>query len=173
MRYALSQADVDTPVSQIRSTYIIHDVMTLSSKNVANWLLFRKNLFFYMTRRNLDQTSFADQIGIHRGTVSAWFTGAQLPSSDHLYQIAEFYGISMDRLFERVPPGLAQLATTQEHLRAIIQAFDEILPHEWRESDMQKWEEYLAKEAKRLGKKAKKGKKLKTKPKAKKKPPKS
>ena len=118
-----------------------------------------------MTSRDLDQTSFADQIGIHRLTVSGWFTGAKIPSSDQLYQIAGFYGISMDRLFERVPPGLSQLATIQRHLRVLIQGFDEVLPREWRESDLQKWEEYQAKEAKRLEKKAEK---LKTKAKAKK-----
>ena len=58
--------------------------------------------------RGLTQAQFASRIGAQQNTVSQWESGKRNPPSSILPQLAEVLGCTIDELFGRSPPDLAE-----------------------------------------------------------------
>ncbi len=62
------------------------------------------NLYTLRKKRGLSQEEFAEKIHISRQAVSKWERGEAFPDTENLIEIAEFYGVTLDELVNRVEP---------------------------------------------------------------------
>lgn len=60
--------------------------------------LFCKRLNECLKQKGIEQKMLAEKLGIHKGTVSSYFTGRAFPNPNALYEIARFFNISLDYL---------------------------------------------------------------------------
>ena len=105
-------------------------------------------------RRNyLNQTAFANRIGVTQGTVSQWENGLIKPSSDQLLSISKEFNVSIDDLLsgETVKHGSESPKTPEARLLA--QGVDK-MPQEQREQALNivravfsKYADYFEKES--------------------------
>ena len=84
-------------------------------------------------RNFLNQTAFANRIGVTQGTVSQWENGLTRPNSDQLRSISKTFNISIDDLLsgEKVQNAGAESPRTQE--AKIVSGWMDKLPKEQRE----------------------------------------
>ena len=64
--------------------------------NIQNTLI--QNLITVRKHRGLTQTELGKQIGYSDKTISKWENGDSCPSIEALYQLSQFYGVSIDDL---------------------------------------------------------------------------
>lgn len=67
--------------------------------------------------RNLTQNQLADALNVSQSTVASWEKGTRMPTTDFIPTIADFYGISLDRLLGMIDdtqPPTPQMPRTQE-----------------------------------------------------------
>ena len=91
------------------------------------------NIKLIRKRNYLNQTAFANKIGVTQGTVSQWENGLTRPNSDQLKSISTTFNISIDDLLygEEVKETAPGLPKTDE-ARSVSAAMDK-LPKEQRE----------------------------------------
>ena len=51
--------------------------------------------------KHVNQVTFAEALGVAQGTVACWETGSRRPDIDMLPAIADYFGVSLDRLLGR------------------------------------------------------------------------
>ena len=59
------------------------------------------NLRKWREVRNLTQSDVSKITGITEVSISRWETGTRIPKATVLYNLAKFYGVSVDRFFWR------------------------------------------------------------------------
>jgi len=71
--------------------------------------------------RRLSQASFAKEIGVTQGTVGNWESGIREPNFDTVKSIANYFGVSVDKLLGNSPFTEAQLQLIRTHLEELTE----------------------------------------------------
>lgn len=79
----------------------------------------------------LNQTAFANRIGVTQSAVSQWENGLTSPNSEQLRSISASFGVSVDDLLASEQPGSSGMPKTPE--AQIVSAGMDQLPQEQRE----------------------------------------
>ena len=67
--------------------------------------------------RNLTQNQLADALNVSQSTIASWEKGTRQPTTDFIPTLAEFYGISIDRLLGMIddtPTNQPKIPVTHE-----------------------------------------------------------
>lgn len=60
--------------------------------------MLNSNIVRLRKKKGLKQIEFAKALGVSQSAVSHWETGRSIPETPQLFQLAEFFGISIDEL---------------------------------------------------------------------------
>lgn len=63
--------------------------------------VFAERLFDLIHERGWNITQFSNQIKIPRTTINSWLLKLKIPRIDSLYEIADFFGVTIDYLVGR------------------------------------------------------------------------
>ena len=63
-----------------------------------NRSVFAERLKQLRTEKNIGQNALAEALGISNASISYWETGKQIPSSEAVFKLAQFFGVSADYL---------------------------------------------------------------------------
>ena len=92
------------------------------------WRRFPKNLRLVLKDSGVSSVDFAEALSVKATTVSEWLSGKKIPGSDKLFEMADFLGVSVDKLIGRAPPGTAELVEAHARLTPILDGLENILP---------------------------------------------
>ena len=67
---------------------------------MTNKQTFAKNLKYYLSRSNKNQSEVAEVVGVAKSTFSAWIKGEKYPRMGKVQLLAEYFGIQMSDLIE-------------------------------------------------------------------------
>ena len=78
-------------------TYFVISVLTL---NIILWIILKNNVEKLRKELGLNQEDFAKQLRVSRQTISSIETGKYSPSLDLAFAIADYFGKTIEEIFE-------------------------------------------------------------------------
>lgn len=60
--------------------------------------IFRRNLTYYMNKKNVEQADIVEALGLSASTMSDWTLGKKYPRVDSMQKLADYFGIAMSEL---------------------------------------------------------------------------
>lgn len=85
-------------------------------------------IFNLLKKKGASQQEFADAIGVKNPTVSSWKNRGSLPSTDKIYAIANYFGVSTDYLltgYNRELPPEERITVAYDHKGNVINLSEE------------------------------------------------
>jgi transcriptional regulator with XRE-family HTH domain len=70
--------------------------------NIGNKEIFAKNLAHYLERSGKDQKEMAEIVGVAPSTFNEWMKAKKYPRIDKIQMLADYFGIQMSDLIEKV-----------------------------------------------------------------------
>lgn len=102
----------------------------MSTNIPANLARFPESLAVLIKLRGIKKQELARTVGVSPSSLSEWLAGTAKPSADMLVNLADVFGVSLDRLIGRATPGAEALYA----LRAAGLALDNIIAPPERQS---------------------------------------
>ena len=87
--------------------------------SLGNKEILSKNLKYYIERSGKDRRELAETWGFPYSTVTDWINGKKYPRIDRIEVMADYFGVSIDRLFGY------HMNSYAEEVKAIIKAADD------------------------------------------------
>ena len=90
-------------------------------------LTLAENIRAFRKERRLTQEQFAGAMGVTIGSVYKWETGQTIPELSVLVEIADFFGVSLDYLFDHKTTGVMiskEDADRLLDLKTVIESID-------------------------------------------------
>jgi transcriptional regulator with XRE-family HTH domain len=94
----------------------------VSSISSSYWTSFRKSLALLIDEHEVKKKDLASRLDVTPQTISAWLGESAEPSAQKLFEMADFFGVSLDRLVGRTPPGAEMLPRLRELNEALTAA---------------------------------------------------
>lgn len=88
---------------------------------------FSQNLVRYLEISRVSQKSFAEEMGVTASSVSHWCSGRDMPTSDRLQKIADFFGVTAASFLQPPETEIKAINPDIETVRDLVKVLNKLL----------------------------------------------
>ena len=88
---------------------------------------FSQNLLRYLEISKISQKDFADEIGVTASSVSHWCSGRDMPTSDRLQKIADYFGVTAASFLAPPEKEIQPINPDIETVRDLVKVLNKLL----------------------------------------------